>query len=108
MKTFLPEMTPPAMTEIDPSRVTPIRLGKGLTQPVMASRHHDNMNMIEHQTLCPAPSVCHLTAHSNLCEIHLVAATIKEDLLPSISPPGDVMQMPGYNNPWNARHTVPP
>jgi len=108
MKPFLPEMPPPIVAKIDQSRVMPMCLGKRLTQPVRALRHQDKMDVIGHQTIRPALSLCGLTAISDVVEVRLIVATIKENLLPSISSLGYVMWIPGQNNPWNTRHTVPP
>jgi hypothetical protein len=92
----LPQVPAPALPEVDPACVAPVRLPQAPPQPVLALRHHDQMHVVGHQAVRPHR---HATAGAPLAEQGQICAVVfllEEGLLSPIPALRHVV-----GDPWN-------
>ena len=102
VKPLLPEMTAPALALIDGFSVPPMRFRQCPAQTIGLRRHHDEMDMIWHQTICQNRNSSRVTAFCDPSSVGEIITFAKESWQTSTATLRNVM-----GNLWDddARHT---
>jgi hypothetical protein len=113
MESFLPEVATPVLAEIHAAGVAPVCFGDRPSQSVLVTRHHDEVDVVRHETVGQHGRFGAFT--SILCKrkVGAVVVIAEEDRLASIAALGDVMGVirddesghPGHR--WYLRACVP-
>src|SRR3974390_2990133 len=90
----LPQIPAPFLAEIDPPRVTPVRLADRSSQPLLRRRNGNQMDMIGHEAITPYFHPLVTAPISHQFQIRRVISVVKEGRLATVSPLGYMVRDP--------------
>ena len=108
MKSFLPQLTAPAVAEIYPSRIEALHVAKKCSQSIFARRYDNKMPVFWHKALGPNFDWDHICSFSDELEVTVAVVAAGENTLPTISALGDVMRVAWHYESWRPYHCLTP
>jgi hypothetical protein len=108
VEAFLPKMPTPTFAKIDPTRKASVSFANRTAQSVFSAWHHDQMNVVRHQAVCPYFAFTVLAVGSHQSAVLRVVLVAEERFLPTVSALCYMMGVSGRDDPRKPCHLCSP